>query len=537
MSELQLYAFADGTVRENEEWRAPTQGKQIEVLEEAFSCSGKFVFNWIDREGPLRRVRLDYGGKQREIAFVNRVVGGGGRPATRPRELRVQIQPDLYNEIVERNLGGEIGLLIGVYVNGEDTALTIWRPMVCSMGAGSASKQVDAEIVARSMQLGYEMQIYPNGEMVVWAGRPELFLAYLDYLELAPPISGTAIANENNDAISKMDLEQNLIYFGAPGTGKSYQMNMLVKERFDEDKMRRVTFHPDYTYAQFVGSFKPYSDPEKGNEITYKYITGPFLDTYLEAITHPDSNYVLVIEELNRANPAAVFGNIFQLLDRGEHGNSEYSVATQAEMRTCIGDYFDKLCPEEQEAIENYYDDVGYEGFRKMSMEHLIIPSNMYIWATMNSADQGVYSMDTAFKRRWDFEYLGLDDGEEIVCDYDIPDGGIGRTVKWNELRKAINKKLKFAKVNEDKMLGPFFIPPKVLAEPEGFSSVFKGKVLLYLYEDAAKTKRSQLFKDGAWTYSEICRIYDKEGVEGIFEDMHLVHAEVEEAGGEEDSE
>lgn len=361
----------------------------------------------------------------------------------------------------------------------------------------------------------------------------EDYSGYSDPLDFLLRLTGyeiklRSISNKRTEPNSE---PRNLIYFGAPGTGKSYNLNKRVHEEFDDDKVRRVTFHPDYTYAQFVGSFKPYSDPNKGNEITYKYVTGAFLDTYLAAITHPDDKYVLVIEELNRANPAAVFGNIFQLLDRDSSGNSEYSVATSTEMADCINEYLSNLTEDEVDAIECYYDpDLDFEGFSETSSAQLSIPDNMYIWATMNSADQGVYPMDTAFKRRWDFKYLGIDEGENAVADAIVPIGEKGKTASWNELRKAINRKLLDAKVNEDKLIGPFFIAPTVLRDPAKFNDVFKSKVLLYLYEDAAKTKRSTLFKDGTSTYFEICKKYDEEGPNGIFSEMALDYVVNEDA-------
>lgn len=372
----------------------------------------------------------------------------------------------------------------------------------------------------------------------------ELYSGYSDPLEFLARLDGRGSGMHCTRA--KRAEEQgprNLIYFGAPGTGKSHDLNERVKRKFDKDNVRRVTFHPDYTYAQFVGSFKPYSDISKGNEISYRYMPGAFMDTYLDAVTHPDDNYVLIIEELNRANPAAVFGNVFQLLDRDASGNSEYAVETSKEMADSIGAYFDELSQGEKDALESHYDDVGYEDVRKMSMTHLRIPDNMYIWATMNSADQGVYPMDTAFKRRWDFEYLGIDEGESVVQEYIVPIGKTGKTASWNELRKAINYKLLEAKVNEDKLIGPFFIPPAVLADGESFNNVFKSKVLLYLYEDAAKTKRSSFFKGGVATYSQICEEYDRHGIEGIFDDVTVCYidgdshegAQIDEVSGEEE--
>ena len=307
----------------------------------------------------------------------------------------------------------------------------------------------------------------------------------------------------NNKSISE---PRNLIYFGAPGTGKSYELNKLAEKCFPEDNVTRVTFYPDYTYSQFVGCFKPVTertvaeDGTRGTTITYRYVFGPFLRTYVEACKHPDQNYLLIVEEINRANPAAVFGDVFQLLDRRSDGRSEYTVATPEEMS-------DQL--------------VCALGDGAPDAERLAIPSNMYIWATMNSADQGVFPMDTAFKRRWDFRYMGIDEGEDADID-GTPLSEIkvicgGHETVWNDLRHAINQFMLSddLRINEDKLLGPFFIAPSSLAVDK-FNQVFKDKVLLYLYEDAGKMKRSRMFRHELKTYSEICDYFDENG-EGVF--------------------
>lgn len=318
----------------------------------------------------------------------------------------------------------------------------------------------------------------------------------------------------------------NLIYFGAPGTGKSHQLNKLAKNYFDKNHIRRVTFYPDYTYSQFVGSFRPYSENDK---IGYGYTPGPFLQTYLDASLHPNENYLIIIEELNRANPAAVFGDVFQLLDRDSSGASEYSVAVPIEMSKCIKSALDNLDVDERNNIADYFDpDLDFTDFSDSFLRDLSLPPNMYIWATMNSADQGVFPMDTAFKRRWDFRYMGIDSGEnDSMKDYDNKSINdfvvtVGRkSLRWNNLRKAINKLMREAGINEDKLLGPFFLSPSALSDeplPDDgqqtvFSSAFKDKVLLYLYEDAGKMRRPKLFAKADASYSELCAIFDNSGV------------------------
>lgn len=344
-------------------------------------------------------------------------------------------------------------------------------------------------------------------------------------------------ARNSPEALKKVaGLSRNLIYFGAPGTGKSYQLNKLAKGSFAKKNIRRVTFYPDYTYSQFVGCFKPYSEPGS-KEISYEFVEGPFLKTYLDAIAHPYDNFVLLIEEINRANPAAVFGDVFQLLDRDKSGNSVYSVAASKEMADCIGGYLDALKDDTdvRDDIERYYDpDIDFDDFSEMACEDLSLPPNMYIWATMNSADQGVFPMDTAFKRRWSFKYIGIDAGADKpledgrkISELEVPISinGINTLIVWDKLRRRINGLMKTLRINEDKFLGPFFISPNDLNDR--FGDVFKDKVLLYLYEDIGKLKRGRLFSDEAATYFELCEQFTNDGV-AIFKGIELADVAVD---------
>lgn len=238
----------------------------------------------------------------------------------------------------------------------------------------------------------------------------------------------------------------------------------------------------------------------KKENISYEYVPGPFMRTYVAAKKNPRQKFLLIIEEINRANVAAVFGDVFQLLDRKD-GVSEYPIATSEDIRKYLK--------------ANDIDDC----------EELRIPNNMYIWATMNSADQGVLPMDTAFKRRWEFEYIGINHNESEIDSFYFPtslekdDNGNESYVfeNWNSLRTKLNEKLQFIGVNEDKLLGPFFINKDSLEEIsslveskitpknydpigfpitaddtgyqnkkkiEAFRKSFESKVLMYLYED-----------------------------------------------------
>lgn len=319
------------------------------------------------------------------------------------------------------------------------------------------------------------------------------------------------------------------IFFGAPGTGKSFKLNKEAKEHFGSN-YERVTFHPNYLYGNFVGVFKPFpyflkdSDgsiltDEYGNKkesITYKYVEGPFMRVLIKALKNPETNYLLLIEEINRANTAAVFGDFFQLLDRNIKGESEYPISTSEEVRMYLDVEFSDIDDEE---IRKYIDSKIGNNY-----ERLILPSNLYIWATMNSADQGVMPMDTAFKRRWDFEYIGIDEvleDEEIAKKFEDYKFRItkDRIAKWNDFRVEVNKRLSDCRVSEDKLIGPYFISKSVLesGDVDKITQTIKNKVLMYLYEDAGKPYRNSIFlHEKSRTYSELCKNFDENG-SGVF--------------------
>ena len=336
---------------------------------------------------------------------------------------------------------------------------------------------------------------------------------YRDEAEDVPKVIGAEIVKpiKFNTGINIPYL-RNRIYFGAPGTGKSYTLNREKDNLLsDGGEYERVTFHPDYSYANFVGTYKPVpcKDSDGKDAITYSYVPGPFMRTYVKALQNSRADapkpFLLVIEEINRANVAAVFGDVFQLLDRGDDEVSEYPIQASEDIKKFLS------LPENLGGDPDDYSEIR-------------IPDNMFIWATMNSADQGVFPMDTAFKRRWDFTYLGIDDSEAGIVGKKVVlgQGEYRRVVEWNALRKAINNELLTYKVNEDKLMGPYFISKKNLPEgemldPVAFTHIFKNKVIMYLFDDAAKQKRPSLFAgckdENKNLYSQICREFDTKGV------------------------
>lgn len=303
--------------------------------------------------------------------------------------------------------------------------------------------------------------------------------------------------------------ERNRIVFGAPGTGKSYGLKDDCEKLMADTAgtYERVTFHPDYSYSQFVGTYKPVMDID-GRSIRYDFVPGPFMRVYVDALksgrTDAPQPHLLLIEEINRAKVAAVFGDVFQLLDRDDDGVSEYEIQASEDIRRY-------LAKELGGTADNY--------------KKIRIPDNMFIWATMNSADQGVFPMDTAFKRRWNFEYLGINQNEERIQGIGkIRLPGFEEPIEWNMLRKAINDKMSSSdfKINEDKLMGPFFLAKKIIVSDENgmivdtkrFIDAFKSKVIMYLYEDAVKQGRHRFF-DGcdSGKYSSVCEAFDTIGI------------------------
>ena len=316
----------------------------------------------------------------------------------------------------------------------------------------------------------------------------------------------------------------NRIIFGAPGTGKSFELkheaeftkkdgslypDTTKKEdridlAFPENNVERVTFHPDYSYGQFVGSYKPVSDDD--GRIRYEYVPGPFMRTLVKALEggkngESAEKFLLIVEEINRAKVAAVFGDMFQLLDRTDTGDSVYEIQASEDVRRYLAREL---------------------GGTKDNYASIKLPNNMYIWATMNSADQGVFPMDTAFKRRWEFTYLGINENEDEVKKTikTLPvlhNGNEG--IEWNILRRSINTMLlKECKVNEDKLLGPFFISGDVFKNPSdknAFFGAFNSKVLMYLFEDAGKMHQKKLFAgidQSELTFSKVCEDFKARG-------------------------
>ncbi len=259
-----------------------------------------------------------------------------------------------------------------------------------------------------------------------------------------------------------------VIYFGSPGTGKSH----TVEEKTKDSSTTRITFHPDSDYQSFVGSYRPEMD---GDNIQYKFVPQAFIKAYCNAWLNADKPHYLIIEEINRGNCAQVFGDIFQSLDRKEDGYSKYVTEVSTEISNYLKDELSKFTPEQTEKylrITKSSDD---------KFNNISLPPNFYLLATMNTSDQSLFPMDSAFKRRWSWKHIPINykDSDKFVIrisdDYEY---------NWGSFIRKINPRIRELTESEDKLLGNRFINPhNNIVEYEEFVS----KVLFYLWDEIYK--------------------------------------------------
>ena len=312
-------------------------------------------------------------------------------------------------------------------------------------------------------------------------------------------------------SLFKSDKPLQQIYYGAPGTGKSHE----IKKQTEGKHVIRTTFHPDSDYSTFVGAYKPTTievpmrdvtgkvivedgEPVTENRIVYEFVQQSFLQAYTKAWKKyasatndgkkPEEVY-LVIEEINRGNCAQIFGDLFQLLDRGDNGFSEYPINADKDMRKQLAKAFTDMAFLNAPAISGM--SAEQVALKIRNGEILLLPNNLYIWATMNTSDQSLFPIDSAFKRRWDWQYVPIADGKER---WQVEAGG--NRYDWWQFLQKINDKIGSSTNSEDKKLGYYFCKATngvINAE------TFVGKVIFYIWNDVFKDfaeEAGDLFKD-----------------------------------------
>lgn len=372
----------------------------------------------------------------------------------------------------------EMTVMLGIYKRSifDDYLICAWLPNEWGNRGKPFNCFIDVNALAEAFQIGFSTDKTKTTRNV-FAFRPEFIHYYLlnrDRLHQVSITNSTAVVNTN----SELPLQHQVIFYGSPGTGKSRE----VENRTLNQNRTRTTFHPETDYHSFVGSYKPVME---GKEIKYEFVPQAFTNAYCNAWLNPDQPYFLIIEEINRGNCAQIFGDIFQCLDRDDNGQSKYDIHCDKDLALHLKNTFTSAV--NQDAVEKYKAIINTEDFDK-----LILPSNLFIYATMNTSDQSLFPMDSAFKRRWDWEFIPINYADANLLTINIDDT---TTYNWGKFIEEINPKIKELTGSEDKQLGNRFISP---ADGNISFEQFRSKVLFYLWSEVYKDEvgsQNSIFK------------------------------------------
>lgn len=386
-----------------------------------------------------------------------------------------------------------------------------------------------------SIRFGFDFYDEPilNGnninQLLINAGIPETYVTEVNKgkrlrrsiedleAEVIDDNNGLNILEEQNQEISHIGT--NRLFYGIPGSGKSFFVENVVLRNVDNKDVFRTTFYSEYSYSDFVGQIYPTVEGEK---VTYKYLPGPFTKALVHALLNPSRMVYLVIEELNRGNAPAIFGDIFQLLDRVKIQRDNLILG---ESEFPISNHF----------IENYINEQNIirkqNNLPTISVEEnkVKIPNNLTILATMNTSDQNVFTLDTAFKRRWDRERFNpVWDTEIETFDMYVP----FTDITWRKFALRVNSKIvsnnSDVHISKDKQLGPFFATKEMLCNeenrhvstPENIERLrkFANNVVDYLFEDVTRFDHQILFNDNniQESLSEIIQSANLEGADSL---------------------
>ncbi|HBD68834.1 MAG TPA: hypothetical protein DC014_06125 [Treponema sp.] len=427
------------------------------------------------------------------------------------KEFRIQIKAKDYNFIFSQKQNGNIALQIGVYYFYNVLIYIAWKPKLSTAGDETPiSTQVSVEEIAQAVKYGLHQYKNKSGNFVCVFKKDLLPF----YIKNSSWLHDESITNLSQHIFqtSNYNTPTQIIYYGVPGSGKSHKIDEKTKDLPDEQKMR-VVFHPEYTNADFVGQILPV---QTENGLEYPFKAGPFTRILKRALKNPDRPYYLIIEEINRGNAAAIFGDLFQLLDRGSDGWSSYSIENldiNAFIRSENERYSEKTPPTTKQ--------IGNIEYTENTSIRL--PPNLSLFATMNTSDQNVFTLDNAFQRRWKMELVENKFEGEVGKKQEKATITVNnQSITWKDFQETINAVIG-EKSNEgglssmeDKRLGCWFIKAnsgKIDAKD------FADKVLKYLWDDAFKFYHQEMFKGGIKNFEELHKAFLKEGF-SVFSDV-----------------
>lgn len=459
-----LWAMANGQIEEAEYNRSSDSLSNEQIESELLSAFQQFghtaTCEPVSEEfSEVYNIQLD-GDTENPIFVCAKGTTPGGRSNLRD-EQRIQQKSKYINYANQKAQQGKTAILLGIYKRDNQVVFCAWALKKSNANAETPiSKQIKITSIAEAMKYGFVQQDKGNGEYACAFRREFLFFYLNNYKWFHQKPSAELSENGKilqNVAPSGYRVGENILLYGVPGCGKSY----TIKTEYCDDErfMERVVFHPDYTYSDFVGQIMPTNIDGK---ISYPFVPGPFTRILSKAIKDPEHEYYLVIEEINRGNAPAIFGEVFQLLDR-RNGVSEYGITNA---------------------------DIAKEVFDDPTMM-VRIPSNLFLLATMNTADQNVFTLDTAFKRRWSMKSIknditGCGYGDKAICN---------SSITWRAFAETINKEIvdngQGGLSSEDTRLGAYFVREDELDDPSAFAE----KVLMYLWNDAFKFDHYKVFK------------------------------------------
>lgn len=358
---------------------------------------------------------------------------------------------------------------------------------------------------------------YKSGDIIKIIRKNETFQIYLitenskEYESLKSLLIDKGNPSIIIDSPSTHPLKQT-IYYGVPGSGKSHKIDEITKNLSEEQKIR-VVFHPEYTNADFVGQILPCLTSDG---IEYRFKAGPFSRILKKAYQNPNKPHYLIIDEINRGNAAAIFGDLFQLLDRDSEGWSSYEIENldiNSFIRSKDSTYSDAK-------IESSVNVGGYTWTENTGIR---LPPNLSLLATMNTSDQNVFTLDNAFQRRWDMELVpnSCSDSTQMQAKISVKE----KTITWKSFQSKINEVIAekgnesgFSSM-EDKRLGCWFIKNN---EGKIDSEKFANKVLKYLWDDAFKFNRSEIFIDEVKNFEELKNLFIGDKGFEIFKDINF---------------